>query len=196
MRLTHVLLTAVNIIRGVRACMRTCVRACVHAYACCYPRIHASAPSPVSHASRTLNSRDTRTTCAALDEPKQTSASESGTRRRRGRTRRSTRGGRAYWTRGSGPTNPPPHALTPLKVTNDIRLHRRNDAYTRTIVKSLSLLACFASNCKYIAEQKRAKVISYVASCGRPRRCERRAHGRGCTRGFCPRKNTEPGDLN
>lgn len=92
MRLMRVLLTAVNIIRGVRACV--CMRAVIHA--------HTSAPPcAVSHASRTLNSRDTRTTCAALDEPKQTSATaragQGDEEEGQGEARQ---GGQARWRRG------------------------------------------------------------------------------------------------
>lgn len=85
--------------------------------------------------------------------------------------------------RGEKETNKPASTrINTFKSNHDIGLHRRNGAYTRTIVgDSFSLsfslspllftLACLASNCKYTAEQKRAlriaEVALYVASCSR-----------------------------
>jgi len=126
--LAHVLLTAVNIIRGVRA---------------------------------TLGSPHTRATCVALDEPKQTSASESETRRPRGRRwqersikreRERERGGGGEQSSKS-PTNPPPHALTPSGRTTGecASAHHRREFSPR-----FGLPHDLASNRKYTAEQKRA----------------------------------------
>lgn len=97
----YVLLTAVNIIRGVRACVRAVI---THIYAYTIVSIRSS----VSHASRrTLNSLNTRTTCMVLDEPKQTSASEEA---RQGDEEEGTTGGEARGERAAAqPANPPPH---------------------------------------------------------------------------------------
>lgn len=216
MRLTHVLLTAVNIIRAVHAC----VHACVRTYARCYPcarahthtHTHANPPPSVSHASRTLNSRDTRTTCAALDEPKQTSASESETRRGRDREKRGEDIGRGRRIgRGEKQTNKPASTcINTFKSNHDIGQHRRNDA--RTIVGdsfSVSLflftLACLASNCKYSPETK-ARItaeqlkslytLHHVVNRVREAVLTTRARRTSYTEAFVSRKNTKPGDLN
>jgi len=113
---------------------------------------------------RTLNSLNTRTACTALDEPKQTSASESGTRRQRGRAGRERRGergerkARADETESQrGPTNPPPHALTPWKVI--AYAHRRTCARAHIIVARSSLHFGLTSNCKYTRGTK-ARITS------------------------------------
>lgn len=159
-----------------RAFVRTC--ACVHVYACCYPRArahtHKCSPPSVSHASRTLNSRDTRTTCAALDEPKQTSASESETRRRRGRDREKRE---EDIGRGEKQTNKPASTcINTFKSNHDIGLHQRNDARTTvgdsfSISLFLSLWPVSRQIVNTAPEQKRAlrtaEVALYVASCCR-----------------------------
>lgn len=137
MRLMHVLLTAVNIIRCVRACVRAGVCALLsthtqaHLRAQC--RTHRAHLTVVTHARRARHSMNQNKPVPRRERDKETKRKD---REKHGREDRRVEDGERCTD-----NKPASTCINTFKSNHDIGLHRRNDACTRTIVSLLFSLS-------------------------------------------------------